>query len=262
MISILQITDSHLLADNKFLGLVPNTAFQEVIEGVKKRIKEHKPQLILLTGDLSQDNSKASYQFLIETVKDLPRPIAWTPGNHDDPLEVAEFLEQANIIAKKEFVFSGWQVILLNSFWKGHVAGKLAEEELLFLEQELNKHRAERVVIFLHHHILPVGSKWLDKLGLKNSQEFLDTIDRYQQVKIVASGHVHQESRQFRKEVEFITAPSTSIQFKRKSDKFALDTLMPGYRWFNLFDDGSYETEIWRIPKQNSFIPDLKAKGY
>ena len=37
---------------------------------------------------------------------------------------------------------------------------------------------------------------------------------------------------------------------------------MPGYRWIDLHEDGSFETRVCRIPYNEDFIPDLSSKGY
>ena len=52
---------------------------------------------------------------------------------------------------------------------------------------------AEHVLICLHHPPLPVGSKWLDQVGLKNGDEFLRIIGRPGNVRAAIFGHVHQE---------------------------------------------------------------------
>ena len=228
VLRILQITDSHLLADyqQEFIGVKSAMAFQAVINEVTSDISQGSPDLIILTGDLSQDDSESSYKFIINAVQELPRPIAWMPGNHDNPSNAKEVLAQANIMLQKEFIFDRWQVLLLSSYWKDHVAGELAQEELLFLEQKLRSEITPYSIIFLHHHVLPVGSSWLDNSKLSNSDDFLAIINKYSHAKVVVVGHVHQENELKHGSITFITTPSTSIQFKKQSEKICL-------RYFN-----------------------------
>jgi len=88
-------------------------------------------------------------------------------------------------------------------------------------------------IIFIHHHVLPIDSNWLDRINLRNASEFLAIIDQYKNVKAVVCGHVHQDTTIYRQDVIFLSTPSTSWQFAVKSYNFSLDNLMPGYRWIN-----------------------------
>ncbi len=82
-LSIAQITDIHLFADEKqeLLGLQTTQSFQAVIE----RLDMLRPQLdlLLITGDLSQDGTPESYQRLKNLISPLATPTYWLPGNHD-----------------------------------------------------------------------------------------------------------------------------------------------------------------------------------
>src|SRR5688572_2871322 len=81
---IIQMSDLHLLAEiNDTLLNVPTH------ESVKSLIDliwhdSTKPDLIILSGDISQDGSKNSYLHAINLFKKLNLPIYTTPGNHDD----------------------------------------------------------------------------------------------------------------------------------------------------------------------------------
>jgi Icc protein len=63
----------------------------------------------------------------------------------------------------------------------------------------------------------------------------------------VVFGHAHQDVEGNCANVPVYGAPSTCFQFKPGSEKFALDTLSPGYRWLYLTDDGGVTTQIRRV---------------
>jgi Icc protein len=44
------------------------------------------------------------------------------------------------------------------------------------------------------------------------------------------------------------SAPASCFQFKPFATEFELDTLPPGYRIFELFDDGSLHSDCHRVP--------------
>ena len=48
------------------------------------------PDLLLATGDLSEDGSRTSYLALRNYLKPLGIPVLALPGNHDDPGLLAE----------------------------------------------------------------------------------------------------------------------------------------------------------------------------
>ena len=260
---IFQISDIHLYAkpEGELLRLKTLESFQAVLELVKHFYEKQSPDLILLTGDLSQDATPESYRLLISQIKNIHCPIGWIPGNHDEPLIMKETLVDRPLYSEKHFMINEWQLILLNTHLSGKVAGWIAKEEFEFLAQTLEVYK-QHAMIVLHHHPLPIGSGWLDQLGLLNAEEFWQIIDKFPQVKAVLGGHVHQANEQMRKNILFMTSPSTSVQFKPNVDDFALDEIMPGFRIIHLHNNGEIETEVHRVEYDPRLLPDLKSKGY
>ncbi|KZY89655.1 hypothetical protein A3742_24910 [Oleiphilus sp. HI0071] len=116
-------------------------------------------------------------------------------------------------------------------------------------------------LVCLHHHPVEIGARWLDRIGLRNPEAFLNMVDSNDHVEAVLWGHIHQEFDEQRRGKRMLATPSTCIQFKPKSDNFGLDEVAPGYRWLKLYEDGSIETNVQRA---NSFEYelDLKSNGY
>lgn len=262
-IRILQVTDPHFFANKEGTLLSLNTfkSFSAVLQLLEHFSEQHTPELIVLTGDLSQDYSVQSYLLLADCLKNSTVKIAWIPGNHDDPTIMQNTLAQTQLLPAKHFLLQKWQVILLNSQQPGEVAGLLAKDQLDFLKNNLS-HYQHHTVVMLHHHVLPLGVTWLDRLNLVNSAEFLQLIDQYPQVKSVICGHVHQASSQSRNGVLFLSTPSTCIQFRPNSDRFALDSVMPGFRVIDLYDDGMIKTSVQRVAYDPQLLPDMSSTGY
>ena len=112
------------------------------------------------------------------------------------------------------------------------------------LAASLKDHATQDVLVCMHHHPLNMGSAWLDGVGLRDANRFLEVIDANTNVRAVLWGHVHQASDRLRKTVRFLSAPSTCSQFLPGNDYFAIDDRPPGMRWLSLFPDGSLETEV------------------
>jgi len=260
-IKLVQISDIHLFANKKDTLLAVNTFenFMAVLTLLENQ--QINPDLIVLSGDLSHDGSEQSYQHLLAAMKTFTCPIAWVPGNHDLTNSINSTLNASYFNAKKQFIFSQWQIILLDSHQDNQVSGFLTNEQLQFLTTSLRTTNLA-TVIMLHHQVLPVGSAWVDRLNVQNKQEFLQIIDAFPQVKAVVCGHVHQDSSQSRNEVLFLSTPATALQFKPHSDNFKLDTQMPGFRLIELHENGKITSTVHRVPYHEDHVPDLKSVGY
>lgn len=257
---IAQITDIHLFADTKkeLLGLPTAKSFDVVLEQLQRMCPQ--PDLLLLTGDLSQDGKPQSYTRLAELLSPLGIPTYWLPGNHDQPLVMQEVLNEAPICPEKSFEAGGWQFLLLNSHVPACVYGKLSSESLVWLDQQLQRAGKRPTLIALHHPPFVVDSDWLDGSSLQNSEELFAVIDRHPQVRLVVFGHIHQEFYRRRGDVHYLGSPSTSIQFEPHSHQFSLDEEAPGFRLLNLYPDGTIETRVERVAYAHEL--DLAASGY
>jgi len=126
----------------------------------------------------------------------------------------------------------------------GEDAGGLGQRRLASLGRSLAEHDDQHVLICMHHHPIPMGSLWLDAVALRDAEDFLQLIDRHENVRAVTCGHVHQASERDRNGVTYFTSPSTCSQFLPASEGFALDNRPPGCRWFELHADGQFESAV------------------
>lgn len=263
-IRILQLTDLHLFK-NKAVSILEFNSYNsltQVMNLVNRSIQEQTPDLIALTGDVSQDYSQESYEVAKQIFEGVPCPLVATMGNHDKLPVFAEFFNNPKDSANKIIYLGNWMILFINSHWPDRIGGKLTENELTFLSDALNSMRDKNVIIFIHHHILPVKSAWIDKIGVSNSEDFLNTIDQYQNIKAIICGHVHQDTCTERNNVKYFSTPSTSWQFSTNSLDFKLDSLMPGFRWIDLYENGTFNTGVIRIPHDPTFVPNLNSAGY
>ena len=94
------------------------------------------------------------------------------------------------------------------------------------------------------------SSRWLDRVGLENADEFFNVLDRHDNVRAVVWGHVHQAYDGMRKDVRLLATPSTCAQFVPHADEFAVDRRPPAYRTLELQSDGSLLTEVVWVEKR------------
>lgn len=260
-VRLIQITDCHLgpLTSEALLGLNTDQSLDDVLQLIAQQHPEF--DQLVCTGDIASAGHDACYTRFVSNVRAyFSAPLAWLPGNHDSASIMAE-VSIPNPPEARELHLGNWLIVLLDSAVPGHVYGQLAQTELSYLAATLAAHRDKHVIIMLHHQPVPVGSAWIDQYVLRNADEFFALIDAHSHVKALVWGHVHQEFFSERNGVQLIATPSTCVQFKPRCDEFTVDTQMPGYRWFELNPDGSFQTGVVRVTGKHYTI-DYKSAGY
>lgn len=256
--TVVQLSDCHLLAskDERLLGLDTQSTFEQVLS---QCLSEHPTiDLMVFSGDISNTDNILPYQRINDC---LPKGVEtlWMPGNHDECQLMLDVFGKDCLTDK---CLGQWQITALNSQVAGKVHGHVSDQELSRFKHIIESAPANYHAAFLHHHFLPVGSKWIDTINVDNADAVLKALESYPQIKWLANGHVHQEHTAKYKHLDLYSTPSTCFQFLPNSPKFALDgCAMPGYRSFKLFDNGEFETLVHRLPIADLGI-DKNANGY
>ena len=257
---LVQLSDSHLFADadGRLLGMNTRQSLEKVIESVLA--EQPAVDLLLATGDLSQDGSVESYQAFRQLSAQIAAPARWLPGNHDELPQMAEAARQSDLL-EPVIDIGQWRITLLDSAVPGSVPGYLQDGQLQLLARALSEAPERHHLICLHHHPIPIDCVWMEPIGLRNPDALFAVLGRFPQVRAVLWGHIHQMFDQVREGVRLLASPSTCIQFAPGSEDFQLDDLPPGYRWMRLYDDGRLETGISRVTGF-AFEVDLGGDGY
>lgn len=257
---LVQLSDSHLFADadGKLLGMNTHDSLQRVIE----RVLDEQPQvdLILASGDLSQDGSLASYQRFRQLHEQIPAPARWFAGNHDELPAMQAACADSDLL-QPIIDLGNWRIILLDTSIPGAVPGYCSAEQLALLEQALQTAGDRHVLVTFHHHPVSIGCRWMEPIGIRNPEALFAVTDRHPQVQAMLWGHIHQEFDQLRNGVRLLASPSTCVQFAPGSEEFQVDQEAPGYRWLRLYADGRLETAVSRVVGIH-FEVDYSIKGY
>lgn len=246
MLLVAQLTDTHLFADGTktMFDCRTNQTFAAVMQQLAQ--VQPRPDLLLLTGDISQDDTAESYAYARSLIGPLQIPTYWLRGNHDQNGDAIEQLNGDRITAEKSFEQGGWRFILLDSMVLDQPGGQLSQLQLEYLEQQLQDEKPTLVAV--HHHPIDCGVKYMDDIRLSNADDLFAVLDRYPQVKLVICGHIHQEFAAERSGVTYLGTPSTCIQLKPNQTEIELDTdRAPGFRLLRLYADGRFETEVCRV---------------
>jgi Icc protein len=133
---------------------------------------------------------------------------------------------------------------MLSSHDPGKDSGWLGDGEFERLEQELEAAGEQHVLVCLHHHVIPVGSAWLDRVSLGNAGALLSRLAEYRNVRALLTGHVHQAFECFHNGFRVLSTPSTCAQFTPNMRTCVMDMRPPGFRFLWLQPTGAIDTQI------------------
>jgi 3',5'-cyclic AMP phosphodiesterase CpdA len=257
-----QISDTHL--GRRFPGLIAN------FHRISEHIDTTRPDLVVNTGDVSFDGptSRDDMEFAKSLHDALPVPCRYLPGNHDigdnptavgpapaPPVSEVHRLQFCSIIGEDHWQFeaAGWCFIGLNSLVMNSRLG-FETEQFDWLASELARANGKPVALFLHKPLF---------LNLPDDPETADTAIRYvpqparrrliemmagADVRLVASGHVHQRRDFTFRHTRQVWAPSAGfiINDKRQERIGIKETGLVEYR----FQPDSFEVRHIRAAGQ------------
>jgi Icc protein len=242
-LNLVQLTDQHLFGDTEgaLRGVPTLQALRATITAARAGIAAC--DAILVTGDLVQDDPGGYRHFRAEFGA-LGKPVLCIPGNHDDVPAMQAALSHPPFQFGGVYDASAWRTILLDSTIPGETGGALSAASLQFLEDALAAAPDQHALICLHHHPVPMRSRWLDSVGLANSDALFAVLERHPQTRALLFGHVHQALDTIVNGVRILATPSTCSQFKPHSQEFAVDSTPPAWRSLTLHSDGRIDTTL------------------
>lgn len=241
---IVQLSDCHVSADRsaRYRGLNAERNLASLLPAIRR----WRPDLLLLTGDVSEDASAAAYGRVSAQLDSLGAPVLALPGNHDDPAVMRRYFPRGPWTAPLFHAARGWQLVLLDSTAPNRIDGVLSRTQLQALKTGLQRSTSAHVLIALHHQPAPVGSPWIDRYALDDPEWLFGLLDRDERVRVVVFGHVHQAVGLERNRVQLLGAPSSVANSLPACDRFTLDVGGPACRWLRLGAGGGIETGVLR----------------
>ena len=220
-----QISDTHLA--RRLQKLTDN------FHRVGEHIDATRPDLVVNSGDISFDGptSRADLEFAKELHDALPVPCRHLPGNHDigdNPTAVGPVPKQPateacrknylSVVGNDRWRFdeSGWCFIGLNSLIMNTGIDSEAEQ-FDWLTSELSRANGKSVALFLHKplylntpedpEIESSAIRYVPQPRRKNLIDMFAEVD----LRLVASGHVHQRRDFTYRQIRHVWAPSAGF---------------------------------------------------
>ena len=246
-LQFVHLTDPHLFGDRerRLRGIQTWATLAAVLAAAAPDIRA--ADGILATGDLVQDELEGYARFR-EALAPWGKPVLCIPGNHDDGAALRQALATPPFQSSGHADFGPWRILLLDSSVPDCAGGQLGPARLEALREALADPAPAHLLLAIHHHPLPLGSAWLDSVGLADGDALFEVLDREPRVRGLVFGHVHQAFDGRRHGVRLLGTPSTCGQFLPDSDDFVMDTRPPAYRRLQLGYDGSIGTELVWVP--------------
>lgn len=168
-----------------------------IIEPFLKDLTLLKPELIIISGDLTQRARTEQFQQLSKFLQRLMLPLLIVPGNHDIPLDnlFARFIHpfkrfKEYISPELEVSYFDEEVNILgvNSATPYKVKdGKLSHKTLARISNHFSTTSNQLNILFFHHNL-----KYFSGMHhpLNNAGEFLDYL-KESPIHLVCTGHLH-----------------------------------------------------------------------
>ena len=230
LVLMAQVSDTHLLSDPSVSRWGQNPA--ENLASVMNALPP--VDAIVATGDIADDGTIEAYRLADALIQGGARRRYFIAGNHDDSVAMAAVfgeVEDWRLVELSEH----WTLGLLNTQWIGHEAGWVTDRTLARLRSGLDAVETH-VVLCLHHP--PLSPCPRPSCGLIGGDRLLRVL-RGGPVRVVLSGHVHQQFEAVDEGIRFLGAPSTFGQLRHGGDPHYNDTgEPPGAQLLELHDDG------------------------
>ncbi|MBL8570167.1 MAG: phosphodiesterase [Phreatobacter sp.] len=177
------------------------------------------PDLVLITGDLTDNGLIAEYENLKRMLSRLPMPVWLIPGNHDRRENLKQVLADYPGLSD-EPSFAQWatdlgpvRMIGLDTVLPKSGAGRLCAERLGWLEQKLAEDSAKPTIVAMHHPAFACGLHHMDRINLiEGASEFEAIVRRNPQIVRILAGHHHRPIQTLFAGTLAMVAPSVAHQ--------------------------------------------------
>lgn len=206
---------------------ISNVTFNEdVYNEVVNQINELNPDLIILTGDITDKGYYLDFRRAVEYLSMFESPLFAVAGNHDARNVGYEVFE--DLIGELSWVLTKddeLTVIGLDSSDPDIDRGHIGRPQQMWMESELDKcsNDSRFSIVAMHHHVIPVPKTGRERNVLSDAGDILQSlIDN--NVNMVMCGHKHVPHLWKMENTLFLNAGSTSSIKLRGNDLNSYNT--------------------------------------
>ena len=191
---IAQVTDIHIGFEPDNPAEPNMVRFEAVLDHLLHG--PNRPDLLLLTGDLTDAGEPRHYAALAARLAQCPFPVWPIPGNHDLRGGLLAAFPQARTIPGGFIQYAveldGLRVLMLDTLLDGRHGGGFCEIRARWLADTLAQRPDVPTLLALHHPPFDVGIDWMD-LGPDRGwiDRLAGAIAGHSQVIGIITGHIH-----------------------------------------------------------------------
>lgn len=236
--TILQLSDMHFVAaaGGPVYGHDPDAHLELVLSACEPHLGD--VDLVVVSGDLTDDQSPAAYERLRRRINRLGFPSIAFAGNHDDASTLADHFDVPEVTT-----LGAWQVVSVDTARPGQVHGTIDVDPVARTLERLDG----PVLVAMHHP--PTSPSTRHTFSLDNDTEFLSLIEASPQVKAIISGHLHEPfERVLPGGAALYGCPSTLTGAIHEGDTYRNgEGTVIGAQFINLGDDRTVENRLVTI---------------
>lgn len=237
---IAQITDVHIGFDRGN----PAELNMQRLRAVIRRLVDgpNRPDILLMSGDLTEAGDAESYARLAEVVGECPFPVWAMAGNHDErEALLAAFPQTPSEDGFVHYVLplDGMRLVVLDTLEPGRHGGAFCEARGAWLRAQLSADMTTPTYIAMHHPPFESGITWLDSAATEPwIARFAEAIEGFPQLRGIIAGHLHRVIHTVWKGLPITvcqsTAPAVALDLSaidqdRPDDRELITEELPGY---------------------------------
>lgn len=195
---IAQITDTHIVEKNQHWLAEPLTETDKRLSRVIAHLSQMDPvpDLILLSGDVTDEGSVEAYYHFQELLSSLKISLYLIPGNHDRREEMRQTFAREPYMPAKGFIqyvvdHYPVRLIALDTLVEGENYGMLCEERFSYLERMLEEEKKKPTLIWMHHPPAKTGTTLFDRMACLVPPTFERLIQEKSNLLGTLAGHYH-----------------------------------------------------------------------
>jgi len=214
VVKFVQVTDTHFKSDEPYRLEVLNA----MVDTINKNEKDI--SFVMFTGDNIDKPDEKDLAIFVRTVNKLKKPYYIVIGNHDvykngglSKKRYLEIIRENNMFYNKRkpnYVFkkNGYVFIVADGAKEviPGAVGYFKADTMKWLEKKLKHYSRSKVVIFQHYPLVPIKEHASHRVY--NKAEYLELLDKNENVISVIAGHIHTNGEIMRNGVYHITSPS------------------------------------------------------
>ncbi len=221
----IHVTDTHLVPAGQLLfGLDPIQRLNACIDDINTHHGD--AGMCIITGDIADRGEPEAYADMNRCLARLSLPWHVLVGNHDHRDRFKQAFPQAptdeNGFVQSALETEAGVFLCLDTIEPGTSKGSYCGHRRRWLRRRLAEYRGRSIYLFMHHPPFDIGIPSLDRVGLREKEEFARAVDGFDTIRHIFFGHVHRPVAGSWRGIPFTTMRGTNHQVP-----FDLETVKP-----------------------------------